>query len=204
VLASSILSIEAGDFIIVGDNECIYRGTGYVENEERKQDFVDEIKDVVQPWFDYTPSKGLGVRVPPEPKVTTDPSSVDIPSSKVSGTLAGQSFSCDKAALEISTRSLTLSGANADNEVVVSLKLNWSIDPSGRVLVPVNQKIPVQTVELRWRRGDKPKTSLLRQNSVASVEFGGLNGNRMMGKLYIESSRRQQTKLLGTFEAEIR
>jgi hypothetical protein len=199
----SIWSVGAGGTIIMGDGQMITRGGLSVETEAQKQTFANEVRDVIEPWFDYTPSKGLGVRLPADPKVTTDPSSVNIPLSKISGMLEGQNFSCAKVVLGIMRGSLILTGTDADDWVEVSLKLNWSMNPSGQIIVPINQKIPVQNVMLFWKNGDATKNDMLRKNSVVSVEFVGLNGNQMQGKFYLESTLKQQTKLLGTFEAEI-
>jgi hypothetical protein len=68
----------------------------------------------------------------------------------------------------------------------------------------LNQKIPVTSVLLCWKKGDAKKMDSLSGNSVVSVEFGTPKENRLQGKLYLESSRKQRTKLLGTFEAEVK
>ncbi len=199
----SIWQVGAGGTCIIGDGHMVIRGGISVETESQKQAFANEVRDLIEPWFDYTPSKGLGVRLPSDPEVTTDLSKVNIPSSKISGVLAGQNFYCEKAVLGIMRGTLTLTGANADVRVEVSLKLNLSTNPSGQMLVPINQTIPVESVELYWKNGDAIKSDFLRKNSVVSVVFGELNNNRMQGKFYLESTLKQHTKLLGTFDAEI-
>jgi hypothetical protein len=136
---------------------------------------------------------------------TTDPSILEIPPSPVSGTLEGQAFTCDSAALGLSERTLILNQGTDDvSGVEIFLRLNTRVDPSGNYQVPIDSIIPIEAALFYWKSSTgKSKVDVMRSNSVARVEFDSIISNRMTGKLYIESSQKLQTKLAGTFNAEI-
>lgn len=202
--AMEVMQIGAGGIIIIGDGTTIACSGTPIESEAEKQAFASKVREIIAPWFDYTPSKGLGVRIPPDPKVTTDPSTIIIPSSNVSGAVEGTSFSCDKAILKILGKSLILcEGTNAQNQIETHLDLKWKMDTNGNLTLPINQNIPVTGVSLLWNHDGQAKYDSLRTNSVVSVQFGAISSNHMLGKFYLESTRKQQTKVLGSFNAEI-
>jgi hypothetical protein len=206
---TGITRLGPGGTAIIGNGRLILHGGIAVETEAQKQAFASEVREIIEPWFDYMPSKGLGVRLPPEPKVATDPFFVEIPSTAISGILGGQPFSSDRVRLF----GRTMFVSQDDNfpfppatGVAISLPLNWGEPITDRTFAVTNQSQSDRrmSVSLSWKAGTAWKSGSLSQNYVMLVEFGSPNGNRVPGKLYLESSRRKQTKLAGSFMAEVK
>jgi hypothetical protein len=198
----SIFGIGNNGIIIVGNGQQEIIGGISIETEAQKENFADNARGIIEPWFDYTPSRGLGVRIS-DPEVTTDPSTVQIPPSPVSGILEGQSFNCDNAVLRLMESTLVLSqGTGAVSRVEISLTLNVHVNPSGTFSIPINTIIPMHSVGLYWKNSGKSKFADMGSNSVARVWFDSVISNQMNGRVYIESPPRQRTKISGTFKAQ--
>jgi hypothetical protein len=133
------------------------------------------------------------------------PSSVKIPLSPVSGTLEGKTFKYDSAALGLSERILILNqGTDAVSGVEFFLRLNAHADASGNYQVPTNSTIPIVAALFYWKdRTGQSKVSVMSSNAVARVEFDSIVSNQLNGKLYLASPQKPETKLAGTFSAEI-
>ncbi|MDB6122232.1 MAG: Tetratricopeptide domain protein [Pedosphaera sp.] len=199
----SICQLSPGVTTIIGEGQTTMWANAPLGTEGERQAFAKEVRELVQLWFDYSPSKGKGFRIPEEPKVQTNPLAVKIPASVVSGTLRSQAFSSDRA--QLWGRTLTLGEGEfgfPSTGVVINLPLEWNESVIGKVFTIPGQTNGTTSVQLFWKEDGAKKNDFLMKNYVMRLEFGAPNGNIIPGKIYLESSRKHQTKLAGTFKVE--
>lgn len=66
---TSVNSFGPGVFIVLGNGSLKFRRASNLDSDSTKQAFANEVRKMIRPWFDYTPSRGIGVRLPPESRV---------------------------------------------------------------------------------------------------------------------------------------
>ena len=148
-------------------------------------------------------SKPASTRTEPaEPPVTTDPSSAEIPSASVRGTVGNQSFALKNA--DIAGGVLTLRDAeHANEEVMIFLFIDKNEQLSGmKRIVPGGSNPP--HVHLHWREDSKPKSKATTHGYALRLEFGAQTGATIPGKIYLELPESYGTKLTGTFSAKVK
>jgi uncharacterized protein YegJ (DUF2314 family) len=142
---------------------------------------------------------------PAEPRVTTDPTKVEIAESPVSGTIGGQSITLDRAVIQ--TGFLKLSKGIEmvpDFSVMIPLQLKWGESIAGKKYLITSFATVPPAISLRWKEKDRLGVDSLYRNYVMRLEFGEPVGGRISGKIYLESGANQKTKLEGTFQAQMK
>jgi hypothetical protein len=142
-------------------------------------------------------------------QVATDPATVEIPDTPVSGTLQGTGFTLTQAKLELAGKMLKLSegaGFIPDKQFLIFLFNAGNSPLEGKViLVPDPDQTGYQPrphIHLRWKEGNTSKSAVLMENYTLRLEFNNKTGNDLTGKIYLEAPERFNTKIEGTFKAE--
>jgi hypothetical protein len=138
-----------------------------------------------------------------DPKVTTDPTTAQIPATPVAGTIRGQPFRCEKATLESGMLKLR-QGKNffADLEVVIFVSMQGGERPEGKNLVVTpDSGFDSPHVHVSKMGANIPDTKIVPNGYAMRLEFDKAVGKTISGKIYLELPQSFGTKLAGTFRA---
>jgi hypothetical protein len=138
-----------------------------------------------------------------DPQVATDPATASIPGSRLSGTVGGQPFKCDKAEFNSFMKLLTIQEGTdmmadknikifffpKDNEAV--LGRTWTFAPGDDTSKP----------HVRFSGGGQGGAEM--RNYAMKIELSQPQGGKVNGKLYLELPQSTGTKLAGTFQAVV-
>ena len=140
-----------------------------------------------------------------DPKLTTNPQTVAIPSTAVSGRLGGQNFSVTRATLQGDVLTLA-QGADMVPEFQVMLFLFGQAASGKTLLVPNPNPNAIGStphVHLRWKdAGGRPQMTSLAADYVMRLEIAPTSGNTITGRIYLEFPQSYQTRFAGTFQAQ--
>lgn len=166
------------------------------------------------PGFVVQNGPGGKVRVMPgppaaqrnDPKVTTDPATIQIGTGPVSGTLQGQNVKLEGASIQNGVLSLRQGQeVFADFETLVFLFLKPGEQlPGKQYTIAADTGFGSPHVHLRWKEGDTAKSEALTSGYVMRLEFGQVANRRLPGRIYLELPKSYGTTLTGTFSAEMK
>lgn len=141
---------------------------------------------------------------PPDPKVTTNPATVAIPSSPVAGQLGGQEFRCDKAILESGSLKLCQgAGPMPEAELRMFLFLQpGEVLDGKRILVSSDARSGTPHVHFSAKAGASPRSGALVNKYVLRLEFDRATASGVPGRIYLEFPPSYNTLLAGTFTAQ--
>lgn len=153
-----------------------------------------------------SPNQSAPARVTPrvvDPKLTTNPLTAEIPEAPVAGTVLGDNFKLDAAA--ITAQGLELkqgAGFSPDASVMLFLFARGQLlDGRKFIVAPSDSAGTNPHVHLRRKEGSKSNVAM--SNYALRLEFGQRQGNKLPGKIFLEMPRSMETKFAGTFEATI-
>jgi DNA-directed RNA polymerase subunit RPC12/RpoP len=143
--------------------------------------------------------------------VTNSPAVLDlaqaiIPETKVSGTLRGTNFTCQRVTLQNGLLSIR-QGKTWPPELAVAIQLHarQSEDLAGKsVEVAPDRLPPVPRVTLRWRDEEQKSVSQMFTNGYAlRLKFGAVEDKFITGRIYLALPDDYRSSIAGTFKAEI-
>lgn len=145
---------------------------------------------------------------PADPKVQTDPATVEIPNTPTAGTIRGSEFKPDSAL--ITSQSFTLKQGKEffpDASLTFFLFLKPDQKLPGRTITIASQdkSFPKPHIHVARKGPDQriPKTEIVTQNYALRLEFGEQDGDKLPGRIYLELGESFGTKVSGTFEAKV-
>jgi hypothetical protein len=157
-------------------------------------------------------NRSQSYRQPPanvlEKSVTTDPLSVEIPATRVSGSLGATPFLPNAVKLEHGILKFGQgTGFLPDSEVLIFLFLNGE-SPSGKSwTIPSPDPgssgySPAPHVHFHWKQGTGSPSGALSSNYAMRLELGTPRAGKIPGKIYLELPEPYTAKVAGTFEAQ--
>lgn len=165
---------------------------------------------------DTPPATG---KSPPVPVVTNDVawildlSSNTIPEAPVAGKIRDSFVACNRYSLQpvmlegkphVGLSFRQNSRGLPDLSVTVYFFGRQAEDLRGKSINIATNDSPAPRVTIRWKEGKDNRSQNLADGYALKVEFGDLTGNRLPGKVYLCLPDEAQTRLAGTFSAEIR
>ena len=123
-----------------------------------------------------------------------------IPDSTAAGRVKGQDFICQHA--YFSGGYLTL----RDEDLSVSINFSGSGPEAlaGKSLSVTTNAPLAAHISLRWKNGDQNMREGFTNDYAMLLNFDGVNGSRIGGKIYLCTSDEQKSYVAGAFTAEIR
>jgi DNA-directed RNA polymerase subunit RPC12/RpoP len=123
-----------------------------------------------------------------------------IPNSTAAGRLKGQDFVCQHAYFSNGYLSLH------DNDLSVSVNFSGAAPEAlaGKSLNVTTNAPQAAHINLRWKDGDQNMRESFTNDYAMLLDFDGVNGGHLGGKIYLCTSDEQKSYVVGTFSAEIR
>ncbi len=156
---------------------------------------------------------------PPVPVVTNDVawtldlSTNSIPDAPTAGKIRGEFVACNRNSLQpvplegkphlgLSLRQTTR--GLPDLSVTIYFFGRQAEDLAGKTINIGTNDTPAPRVTIRWKEGKDVRSQIIADGYALKAEFGPIEGNRLAGKIYLCLPDENQTRISGTFSAEIK
>lgn len=142
----------------------------------------------------------------PEEQVSTDPTSVEIPTSPVAGVLGGEKFQLEDCRMPGGGTLHLSTGKGLQPEIIIFTFIPQPEIPGTEIIIPrpeSDRRRATPHVHLKWREDNRIKTEILTQGYSLKLVFDELDGTSLPGRIYFEAPSRFETKISGTFTATV-
>lgn len=150
------------------------------------------------------------VKPPPAPPTNSVAWSLDLsgavfPEAPPAGRIRGEYVSCNRATVVGGALGFRQGVRGLpDLSVTVYLFARQPEDFQGKTFAVTTNDSKVPRVAMRWKEGRETRTQWFTNGYALKLEAGTISGNRLAGKIYLSLPDEKQTRLAGSFNAEIR
>lgn len=173
-------------------------GVAFLSTQEGGLDFLGEFI----PGLKEEPKSASAPAPVAKPKLDIPP----IPAQPAQGKVGGKAFSVAKAAIENGVLTLT-QGAGGDSvEIAIDLRTKrWDV-PAGRTIKVLKQtqgELPQITLRV-VESGQRLAPQTYKDKYIMLLELGAEKDKQLPGKIHMALPDEQESKIAGTFDAQIR